>query len=66
MIYNLFLYGLSTTTAFTAVALVVVVISLSNGRTLPSFRIGLAIMEKEEWKKPFRIALDKKLDRKKF
>src|SRR5919109_1740743 len=33
------------------------------GRTIPSFRIALA-MEKEEWK-PFRNALDKK-DRKKF
>src|ERR671914_821400 len=33
------------------------------GRTMPSFRIALA-MEKEEWK-PFRNALDKK-DRKKF
>jgi hypothetical protein len=33
------------------------------GRTIPSFRIALAI-EKEEWK-PFRNALDKK-DRKKF
>jgi hypothetical protein len=33
------------------------------GRTIPSFRIVLA-MEKEEWK-PFRNALDKK-DRKKF
>jgi hypothetical protein len=33
------------------------------GRTLPSFRIALA-MEKEEWK-PFRTALDKS-DRKKF
>ncbi len=33
------------------------------GRTIPSFRIALAI-EKEEWK-PFRNALDKS-DRKKF
>jgi hypothetical protein len=33
------------------------------GRTIPSFRIALA-MEKEEWK-PFRNALDKK-DRKEF
>jgi hypothetical protein len=33
------------------------------GRTIPSFRIALA-MEKEEWK-PFRNALDKS-DRKKF
>jgi hypothetical protein len=33
------------------------------GRTMPSFRIALA-MEKEEWK-PFRNALDKS-DRKKF
>jgi hypothetical protein len=33
------------------------------GRTIPSFRIALA-MEKKEWK-PFRYALDKK-DRKKF
>jgi hypothetical protein len=33
------------------------------GRTIPSFRIALA-MEKEEWK-PFRNALDKK-DRNKF
>jgi hypothetical protein len=33
------------------------------GRTIPSFRIALA-MEKEQWK-PFRNALDKK-DRKKF
>jgi hypothetical protein len=33
------------------------------GRTIPSFRIPLA-MEKEEWK-PFRNALDKS-DRKKF
>jgi hypothetical protein len=33
------------------------------GRTIPSFRIALA-MEKEDWK-PFRNALDKK-DRKKF
>ena len=33
------------------------------GRTIPSFRITLA-MEKEDWK-PFRIALDKS-DRKKF
>jgi hypothetical protein len=33
------------------------------GRTIPSFRIALA-MEKEEWK-PFRNALDK-TDRKKF
>jgi hypothetical protein len=33
------------------------------GRTVPSFRIALA-MEKEEWK-PFRNALDKS-DRKKF
>jgi hypothetical protein len=33
------------------------------GRTIPSFRIALA-MEKEEWK-PFRAALDKS-DRKKF
>jgi hypothetical protein len=33
------------------------------GRTMPSFRIALA-MKKEEWK-PFRNALDKK-DRKKF
>jgi hypothetical protein len=33
------------------------------GRTIPSFRIALA-MEKENWK-PFRNALDKK-DRKKF
>jgi hypothetical protein len=33
------------------------------GRTIPSFRIALA-MEKEEWK-PFRTALDKS-DRKKF
>jgi hypothetical protein len=42
---------------------VVVVISLSNDRTIPSFRIALA-MEKEEWK-PFRNALDKK-DRQDF
>jgi hypothetical protein len=28
------------------------------GRTIPSFRIALAIEEKEEWK-PFRNALDK-------
>src|SRR5215211_6017111 len=34
-----------------------------NGRTIPSFRIALA-MEKEEWKS-FRNALDKS-DRKKF
>jgi hypothetical protein len=34
------------------------------GRTIPSFRIALA-MEEGEWK-PFRNALDKKLDRKKF
>lgn len=33
------------------------------GRTIPSFRIALA-MEKEDWK-PFRNALDKS-DRKKF
>lgn len=33
------------------------------GRTIPSFRIALA-MEKEDWK-PFRDALDKK-DRKEF
>jgi hypothetical protein len=33
------------------------------GRTMPSFRIALAI-EKEDWK-PFRYALDKS-DRKKF
>ena len=33
------------------------------GRTIPSFRIALA-MEKQEWK-PFRTALDKS-DRKKF
>jgi hypothetical protein len=33
------------------------------GRTIPSFRIALA-MEREEWK-PFRNALDRK-DRKKF
>ena len=33
------------------------------GRTVPSFRIALA-MEKEEWK-PFRNALDKS-DRRKF
>jgi hypothetical protein len=34
------------------------------GRTMPSFRIALA-MEKQEWK-PFRNALDKSDDRKKF
>lgn len=34
------------------------------GRILPSFRIALAMEEKEGWK-PFRNALDKK-DRKKF
>jgi hypothetical protein len=34
------------------------------GRTIPSFRIALAMEEKEEWK-PFRNALDKS-DRKKF
>jgi predicted YcjX-like family ATPase len=34
------------------------------GRTIPSFRIALA-MEKEEWKPIFRNALAKK-DRKKF
>jgi hypothetical protein len=34
------------------------------GRTVPSFRIALA-MEKEEWKKPFRNALDKS-ERKNF
>jgi hypothetical protein len=33
-------------------------------RTIPSFRIALA-MEKDEWKKPFRNALDK-TDRKKL
>jgi hypothetical protein len=31
---------------------------LLMGRMIPSFRIALA-MEKEEWKKPFRNALDK-------
>jgi hypothetical protein len=39
-----------------------VVISLSNGRTIPSLRIALA-MEKADWTPPFRNALDK-LDRK--
>src|ERR671933_2093759 len=34
------------------------------GRTIPSFRIALAIEKEEEWK-PFRNALDKK-NRKKF
>jgi hypothetical protein len=34
------------------------------GRTIPSFRIALAIEKEEEWK-PFGNALDKK-DRKKF
>jgi hypothetical protein len=34
------------------------------GRITPSFRIALAMEEKEEWK-PFRNALDKS-DRKKF
>jgi len=34
------------------------------GRTIPSFRIALAMDEKEEWK-PFRNALDKS-DRKEF
>jgi hypothetical protein len=34
------------------------------GRTIPSFRIALEI-EKEEWK-PFRNALDKSEERKKF
>jgi hypothetical protein len=34
------------------------------GRTVPSFRIALAMEENEEWK-PFRNALDKK-DRKNF
>jgi hypothetical protein len=35
------------------------------GRTIPSFRIALATEEKEEWK-PFRNALDKSEERKKF
>jgi hypothetical protein len=34
------------------------------GRTIPYFRIALAMEEKEDWK-PFRNALDKS-DRKKF
>jgi hypothetical protein len=35
------------------------------GRTIPSFRIALEMEEKEEWK-PFRNALDKSEERKKF
>jgi hypothetical protein len=31
---------------------------IERGRTIPSFRIALAMEEKEEWK-PFRNALDK-------
>jgi hypothetical protein len=34
------------------------------GRTMPSFRIALAI-EEAEWNKPFRIAFNRS-DRKKF
>ena len=36
-----------------------------DGRTIPSFRIALAMEEEAEWKKPFRDDLDKS-DRKKF
>jgi hypothetical protein len=47
-------------------AIVVLVVSYYMGRTIPSFRIALAMEEEEpEWKKPFRNALDKS-DRKKF